>query len=99
MDKREEIKEAIFRAIDDMNELLPKGRKMKKNLEVVIFGEGGLDSLDLINFLVAVEGKVEGQFGMAISLLNEKAMADMNSYERTTGGLVDYLLSLLNKIE
>ena len=96
---REEVRDVVFSAIDEMNELLPKGRQMKKNLESVIFGEDGLDSLDLINFLVAVEGKVEGQFGVVISLLDEKAMADMNSQYRTTSGLVDYMVSILNENE
>ena len=96
---REEVTNVVFNAMDEINELLPKGRQMKKNLEGVIFGEGGLDSLDLINFLVAVEGKVEGQFGMTISLLDEKAMTDMNSHYRTTSGLIDYVVSLINEKE
>ena len=97
MVSRETVRNVVFNAIDEMNELLPKGRKINKNLEEVILGKGGLDSLDLINFLVAVEEKVEGQFGITISLLNENAVEDMKSHEGTTGGLVDYVLNLLNK--
>lgn len=99
MPGREEVTNVVFNAIDEINELLPKGRQMMKIPEGIIFGEGGLDSLDLINFLVAVEGQVEGQYGMTISLLDEKTMTDMNSQYRTISGLIDYVVSLIKEKE
>lgn len=63
-----------------------------------IFGSNGyLDSLGLINLLLAVEEKVRQKFNVSISLVNERAMSQKNSPFKTIGTLADYIFSLLKE--
>ncbi len=66
-----EITEAIFRAIDQVNLQLAK-EKLEKSEDAILTGKSGkLDSLGLINFIVAVEEELEEASGMSISLTTQ----------------------------
>ena len=94
----DKIKEALFSAIDDINQLLSEEQRLEKNLNAFVYGEAGkLDSLGLVNFIVAVEKKIEDDFGILITLADDKAMSKTNSPFRTVGKLVNYISVLLEE--
>lgn len=92
------VTQAIFQAIDELNEQLPSEKNLNKSEATVLFGQiGGLDSLALANLIVAAEQCIEDEFGVSIILADEKAMSQRNSPFRTVGTLVNYASLLLGE--
>lgn len=61
-----------------------------------LFGQNGLlDSLGLVSLVVTVEQAVEDQYGVLVSLTDDKAMSQKNSPYRTIGSLADYIHNAL----
>ena len=90
---RERVAETIFQALSEVNQLLPKGQQINLDLEVELIGtSSSLDSLGLVNLIVASEHRIEDEFGVEISLLDERAMSDDDSPFKTISSLVDYVL-------
>ena len=90
------VESAVFTAIDEVNEQLPEGGRIPRNREAAVFGElGVLDSLGLVNLIVAVEQAVEDEFDESITLADEKAVSQKNSPFRTVGSLIEYVETLL----
>ena len=95
---KEKIVKAIFGAVDEANKLSPKERQLEKSLKTVLFGgDGSLDSLGLVSLVVAVEQRIEDEFGITITLANERAMSQKASPFKTLGKLADYVLLLLEE--
>ena len=60
MEQTATITQAIFEAIDDLNETLELGRPVAKSENTVIFGVGTqLESLHLVTLLTAIEENIE----------------------------------------
>jgi len=98
MTKRERVIQAIFSAVDEVNEQLPKEEQLEKSIDTVLFGGSGkLDSLGLVTLIVATEQKIEEQFGVTITIADEKAMSQKDSPLKTIGTLADYISLLLEK--
>ena len=94
----EKIREAIYHAIDEMNEQLPKGRTLEKSPQTILFGKGGqLDSLGLVSFIVEVEQKIEEELGVSITLADERAMSQKSSPFLTLQTLSEYVSLLLKE--
>jgi D-alanine--poly(phosphoribitol) ligase subunit 2 len=92
MRERERIIGTVFRAIDEMNELLPLDRQLEKSLNTGLFQNGGcLTSLELVNLIVATEQIVEDEFHIPVLLADEKAMSQENSPFRTVASFVEYI--------
>lgn len=88
----------IFSAVDEINQQLAKEQKLEKSIGTVLFGESGkLDSLGLVNLIVSTEQKIEEEFGVVITLADERAMSQKNSPFRTIGTLADYISLLLKE--
>lgn len=91
---------AVFNAVDELNQQLPNGQRLEKSLDTVLFDgtgntSGGLDSLGLVNLIVATEQIVEEDFGIAISLADEKTIKQGIGPFKTIGTFVDYVSSFL----
>jgi D-alanine--poly(phosphoribitol) ligase subunit 2 len=94
----EKIKQAIFNSIEEINQQLENKDQLEKNIETVLFGENGvLDSLGLINLVVAVEQSIEDEFDVTITLADERAMSQQTSPFRTVGTMTDYIEILLGE--
>jgi acyl carrier protein len=94
--KADRIKDAIDRAVDEINDQLPKGRKLEKAQDAVVFGNNGqLDSLGLVSFIIEVEQKLDEEFGVSITLADERALSQQNSPFMTLGKLADYISLLI----
>ena len=71
---------------------------MDKSLETkLIGGNNKLDSLGLINLIVALEQNIEDEFDISLTLADERAMSKKHSPFRTIGSLADYIEILLKE--
>jgi len=95
---RKKIRKIIISTINIMNENLDEVIQVKDGLDTVLYGNGGkLDSLDLINLIVAVEQNIEDEFDVPVTLADERAVSQEHSPFRTVGSLVDYIEVLLGE--
>ncbi len=95
---REQITNAIFSAIDEINQQLTREQRLPKSADAMLFSDSGpLDSLGLVNLIVLVEQKVEEQTGCPVSLANDEALSLNDSPFRSVGRLRDYIAMLLEK--
>ena len=94
MDKKSAIIEIVYQIIDTINE--EENLNIPKDNQAKLFGRGGnLDSLGLVNLIVSVEEKINNKFGVAISLVDEKAMSQKNSPFLNIDSLSSYILLLI----
>ena len=93
---REKVTEAIYRAIDDVNQQLPGDQRLEKSLSAVLVGSTGvLDSLGMVNLMVASEEKIEQAFQTAVALTDELVLSSGLTAFPDVGALVDYVWSRL----
>lgn len=98
MSKTERILQAIYIAVDEINEQLPQGKSLAKSPEAVLFGQSGqLDSLGLVSLIVAVEQNIQAEFGSDVTLADERAMSQRNSPFQTIATLAAYISSLMDE--
>ena len=66
--------------------------------ETRLFGTGSrLDSFELVNFLLDLEQLVNGQFGVSISLMDERAMSERTSPFRTIETMAIFIDTLIGE--
>lgn len=88
----------IYQVIDEVNPLLSEEMKLDKSPNTVIFGEKGkLDSLGIVNFIVALEDKIKENFGFEISLSDGKVISEKDSPLNTIQTLSEYISSFREK--
>lgn len=91
------LEEIIYISLDETAEMLPGNIKFGKGKDIEIYsGNGILDSLGLVTFLVNLEQKLVDETGVQITIADDKAFSEKNSPFRTVSSLSDYILSLLN---
>ena len=91
------ITHAIFRAVDAVNRGRTQSLRVEKSLKTPLMGPGAvLDSLGMINLIVAIEEEVEDAFGVAINIADAEARAQTNGPFATVGSLTAYIATLLN---
>jgi acyl carrier protein len=97
MADRERIQQAIYRAIDELNQQLSKGVSVDKSPDAVLYGNTGkLESIDLVTLIMEVEDQIKAEFGTAITIADDRAMSRENSPFLTVGTLTDYVAELVN---
>ncbi len=95
---RAQVTSAVFAAIEELNQDLPSGSVLEPAPDTVLFGRGSrLDSLGLVNLIVAVEGALADELGVDMTLADEKAMSQSSSPFRTVDTLVDYIVKRLEE--
>lgn len=88
----------IFSAVDDINQHLPKERQLKKSVDTILFDKSGnLDSLGLVNLIVALEERIKEEFGIITNLADEKTMSPESSPFKSIRTLADYVSLLLEE--
>lgn len=96
----ERVFQVLYRAVDRVNAELPDERQLKKEPQTILFGKGGrLDSLGLVSFIVEVEQELEEEFGVGVTLADERAMSQKNSPFLTLQTLEEYISLLLKDAE
>jgi acyl carrier protein len=92
MTANQQVVDAINSAVDDLNEVLNHEEQLAKSSDVALIGQdAGLDSLGLVNLIVLVEEKIQQQFGVGITLVDERAMSQSKSPFRTLGTLAEFV--------
>lgn len=92
------VEGVVFVAIQDYNQQAPGERQLGSSRETVLFGrEGNLDSLGLVNLIVAVEQGVAEALGKKLTIVSEDAMSRQFSPFRTVGTLADYVWKLIQE--
>ena len=67
------------------------------NLESKLFGGGGpLDSMALVNLLVDLEELIEEDYGLSVTLADEKAMSRRTSPFTRVKYLIEYIQEKIN---
>ena len=98
MTQRDKVLKSIYEAVDEVNEQLPEERALEKSPETILLGEAGrLESIELVNILVATESNVEDAFGVPISVTDERAISEKNSPFKTIESLCDFISNLLKE--
>ncbi len=94
MTTREQVIKAVFGAVDRVNQELPADGQLEMRLDAVVLGPGGvLDSLALLNLIVAVDQAVEEAFDVSIDLPG--AVSGSQGFLTTLGAVVGYIEELL----
>ena len=90
------IVQIIFQCIEDINN--ENDINLPKNLNTRLFGsDSELDSILLVNLIVAVEENIEELSGKYIPIADERAFSLEESPFKTIETLVKYLEVLLNE--
>jgi|TARA_B100000959_G_C14891543_1_gene586942 acyl carrier protein len=98
MTERDKILKSIYEAVDEVNEQLPEDQALEKSPDTVLLGESGkLESIDLVNILVATEENIEEAFDTPISITDERAVSEKNSPFKTIDTLCDFISNLLKE--
>ncbi len=98
MEKGARITQAIYAAVEDLNQQLPADRQLDKSYETELFGRSGkLDSLGLVNLVITIEDNVAQEFGIPVTVADERAMSQTNSPFKTIGTLAEYIGMLLSE--
>ena len=96
MPDKTNVLQAVFAAVDEVNQQLRRHQRLEKNESVILTGEGGrLDSLGLVNLIFAVEQQVERVFGVTLTLADEMAEAGDGGAFRSLGSLAARVQALL----
>lgn len=98
MTSNAKLTQLIFDTIDEINTQLSGDQRLEKAPTTALYGdEGKLDSLSLVNFIVALEQKLHDEFGFPLTLATEKAMSQQHSPFRTVQSLINYIIELLGE--
>lgn len=94
----QKVLEAVFEAIDEINEQRPEDQQVEKSADTVLFGKGGtLTSLELVNLIVTVEQALDDAFDVSVTLADEKAMSQSRSPFKSVQTLADYAAGLMKE--
>jgi acyl carrier protein len=92
----DELVELIRGALRERDEGVENGGEVGK--ETPLFGRDGiLDSMGLVTLVVALEQAIEEQFGVSVSLADERALSERKSPFRTVGALAEYAGRLIGQ--
>ena len=94
---KKKLLNVIYSSIDEINSSLPINSKIDKNEHTVIFGEGKIDSLAFVNFIISIEENVNKEFRASIDLTNEEMLMEDSSPFQTVNTLANYIERLLTK--
>ena len=90
------ILQAVFDAVEEVNLQLGDDERIARDVDAVLVGENGqLDSLGLVNLVLAVEEKIEEQFAVPINLTDEAVMERWSDIFQTIGSLRTFLCGRL----
>jgi acetyltransferase-like isoleucine patch superfamily enzyme/acyl carrier protein len=88
----------VLRAIAEVNEMLPNASRLREDASCPLAQpRGPLDSLGVINLLVAVEDQAEAEFGQRPNLTEIGATSADSSPLSTVGSLAKFVAERLNK--
>lgn len=85
MTNQERVEKAVAAALEQVNELLPEESRLEAHSETVLLGPSGrLDSMGLINLVVALEENLEREFQRQVQLADELSRENESDNPFTT---------------
>lgn len=100
MSDPEKVTALIFDALAEHFEQIGSDVPVPTSTDAVLFGaDAVLDSLGLVNVVVAVEDKLLDMYGREVWLTDERALMQAESPYRTVDSLSRYILLLLEEPE
>ena len=91
-----QIKEILFKSVEEINKTLDEDQQLELSTETVLLGkDGNIDSITLVNLIVAIEESIEDELNVEITLADEKALSQKESPFRTIGTLIDYIAQVV----
>ncbi len=93
----EALRQLVYDAIDEYN--ASATRALGKTPDTVLFGSSALDSLGLVQLIIALEQNLLDRTGRALALASDKAFSQVRSPFRDVGSLVAYLRLRLEQEE
>ncbi len=98
MIEKEKLKQTIFGLLDEVNQQLPSEQKLKKSMDTTLLGSTGqLDSLSIVNLIVATEQKIEEEYSITISLADDESMFQEDGPLGTVGTFYEHVYALIGK--
>jgi len=92
-----EILKILYQAIGELNEQFQDCAQIVVSENTILLGEGGqLDSLGVVNFVIAIEERIEARFGVFFAVPVETLSMGSEDPWRSIGSLADYLAKQLN---
>ena len=95
---RDTICRSVVEAICDLNQSLPAAQQVVEGADAKLYGEGApLDSLGLVNLIVAVEEQLADDLDIEVTLANERAMSRRTSPFQSVATLLDFIEELIRE--
>jgi acyl carrier protein len=99
MPTHKEIRETIFSALDELNNLLPAQERFPKREDTPLAGpDGRLDSLGLVNLIVILEQKLEAHLNASLSLIDDRLADGDQAHFDSVRTLATYIASRLDEL-
>lgn len=98
-DVRDRVVAAVRAAATELNPSLEEPIDLDAGEGAALYGgDGPLDSLALVTLTSTVEQLLDDEFGVLVSLTDERALSQARSPFRTVGALADFATSLLEPV-
>jgi acyl carrier protein len=95
---REDILEMVYAALDESDAQSLNGVPVAKTPEAPLLGDDqGVDSLTIVNLVVAIEEQIHKLLGKTVVLVDEDSMALQEHPFRTVGTLAAYVEKVIHK--
>ncbi len=93
--EKKKITEIVTSTVCSLVETLPAEQKFIVDQNTILFGTGSkIDSLSLVSIIVDLEGVFSSDYGIDISLTDDRAMMRKKSPFDSITALVDYIEEL-----
>lgn len=89
------MKEIIFPAVDEAKATIESAKALECKPDSPLFGNGGLDSMGLVRFIILVEERIEDETDVRLTLASDKAMSRKSSPFQTLETLAHYIQECL----
>ena len=87
--------EILFPAVDEAKPTIESAAGLEKSADSPLFGDGGLDSMGLVQFIVMVEERIEDRTNVQLTLASDKAMSRKSSPFKSLQSLAEYISECL----
>lgn len=89
----------VLQVVCELNPTLPDPVKVESGQAAPLYGRAGvLDSIALVTLVVALEQIIDEEYGVSVSLADERAVSQSSSPFRTIGSLASYAESRVQEI-
>ncbi|MBD3276443.1 MAG: hypothetical protein GF372_14095 [Candidatus Marinimicrobia bacterium] len=90
-----QIIEAVYQAIDALNQTLPKDERLDKSPETKL--RDSLNSLSLVNLIIETELAIEQEYGKSINLANQATVDAGAGVLEDVGSFSEFVQAQVNE--